>query len=133
MRRTVRRTAWLAAAAVGTAALLGARAGDPELVWLPVEGGRVGDFRDAPDGAPVPHAATMQDPDGAWAYRYREPSRLGDLLDRLGLRGGATVDYLATGREARTRSGRWREFRRCTGAELAAAVRSRGTGPRARR
>jgi hypothetical protein len=132
---TFRTAAWSAAAVLAAAAacLLLARGGDPDIVWLRADAAAVGDFRLAPDGEEVPHAATMQDPSGGWAYYYPLPSRVRDALHDLGLGPGLTVDFLATGRETPTASGLWREYRRCRSEELTAEIPRRAAGPSARR
>jgi hypothetical protein len=101
----------------------------PRTVWCHVEPqGSISVISARPDGVEVPHGATMTVGDGRpgeapIAYYYPEPTPLLETMNRFGLDPGTAL-LLATGREATTRSGRWREFRRCSEEEFDAALAS---------
>ncbi|MFI5401929.1 MAG: hypothetical protein ACHQ1G_03255 [Planctomycetota bacterium] len=108
---------------------------EPRIVWSRVEPeGGIGRIRTRPGGPEIPHGATMTgrtDPPGQtrWAYYYPLPTPLLQIASELGFHPGEVL-LVATGREARTRAGRWREFRRCGEEEFSAALAlwKRGAG-----
>jgi hypothetical protein len=123
MRRRNVLLAVTAVGLVGLAAALVTSLGPPDRVWCRLDpGGGTHEFRDMPDGREVAHAATMSARDAEWAYYYLVPGWRLRLSEWLSSRHAITVDFVATGRETTTASGRWVEMRRCDEAELSAAI-----------
>lgn len=115
---------WLAAAVVAPVAaaiLLLPGGGGARTVWCLMEGS-IASIRTAPDGAEVPHAATMMADEAPWAYYYDVPTWFTDVLDALGFGYPRITNLLATGRETITASGRWVEFVRSDDEEFEAVL-----------
>jgi hypothetical protein len=117
-----------AAGLLGLAGALVTSLGPPDRVWCRLDpGGGTHEFRDAPDGREVAHAATMSAHDAQWAYYYPVPGWRLRLSEWLSSRHAITVDFVATGRETTTASGRWLEMRRCGEDELERAIAGRAS------